>query len=299
MAVLKNLNDGGSVILRARHRFGRSRTNHTPLVAPEVSGDHGLIGFVGHQWELRDLGSRNGSWVNGSELPAGARHPLAVGDQIGFGTAVPQYEVTSVAPPSASARSGDLLIEGDGDLLALPSLDDPQWVARYDPEEGWVSDQGAVAEGTELTLGGRVWVLGLPEILAPTREVRDTDLSLGLASLSFAVSSDEEYVEVEVRSGGAIQQLPPKAHHYLLLTLARAYQADRADGVADGEAGWRHTEDVQKMLRASKNQIYVGVHRIKKELTALGYLDGDSIVERRKTTQQLRIGVSAIEIRGL
>lgn len=299
MAVLKNLDTGERLILRARHRFGRSRTNHTALHAAEVSGEHALIGYTSDGWELRDLGSRNGTWLDGTALAPGERRALAPGAQIGFGADTPQWQVVSEAPPSAFARSGDRLVEGDGDLLALPSQDDPQLVVRYDEEEGWIGDDGPVGEGTPVKVAGERWVLGVPEILAPTRELGPSEQRLHDARLRFAVSRDEEYVEVTVEGPQGALRLPPKAHHYLLLTLARAYLADLDAGTAPADAGWRHTEDVQRMLRASKNQIYVSVHRIKKELTERDLVDGASIVQRRKTSGQLRIGVFDLEISSL
>lgn len=66
--------------------IGRSRDNDICIDHPEVSGEHALIKEEGGRFTLHDLGSTNGTFLNGELL----RAPLMLedGDEIGLGQAV-------------------------------------------------------------------------------------------------------------------------------------------------------------------------------------------------------------------
>lgn len=78
----------GSVLVgRVREallRFG-------PEVDLEVSGRHAELRFSGTEWVIEDLGSTNGTWVNGTKLAAPSR--LVRGDEVWFGAAGPRVRV--------------------------------------------------------------------------------------------------------------------------------------------------------------------------------------------------------------
>ena len=71
------------------------------------------------------------------------------------------------------AFSPDVARDG---LLLLPSAEDPVWVLRADPEEGWVAEsvhaRRAVADGELWEAGGRQWLLALPRELQATLRPR-------------------------------------------------------------------------------------------------------------------------------
>ncbi|MEM6927185.1 MAG: FHA domain-containing protein [Myxococcota bacterium] len=299
MGRIENPRTGMRVMLLASHRLGRSRANDTVLAQDAVSGEHALIGWD-DGWRIRDLGSRNGTFVNGEAVAPGTRRPLVEGDAVSFGTVSDPWTVASVAPPAPWADDGTTVVEGHPGLLALPSVDDPQVVIRYDAEaEAWSLDDEPVDDGAVLEAYGRSWTVRLPEGLAPTRSLSPEGLALDDATLHFRVSRDEEYVELAIELPGAVHRPKPRAHHYLLLTLARARLADQAEGLEGATAGWRHAEDVERMLRSSKNHIHVGIYRIRRELAELGVVDGEHIVERRRSSQHLRIGVASLRIETL
>lgn len=53
---------------------------------PYVSGNHGLIGRDASGWTLADVGSTNGTWVNGSRLTPNVPVPLKKGDRVKIAT---------------------------------------------------------------------------------------------------------------------------------------------------------------------------------------------------------------------
>lgn len=66
----------------------------------DVSGRHAAVFRQDQRWVLRDLGSTNGTWVNGSRLKGD--HPLAPGDVIGFGEKGPRlaFQARTGEPPT-------------------------------------------------------------------------------------------------------------------------------------------------------------------------------------------------------
>jgi hypothetical protein len=64
-------------------RVGRAADNDLVLTDPEVSRHHARLEPDGQGWRAIDLGSTNGTWVNGVHLNAGA---ITAGDEIAFGS---------------------------------------------------------------------------------------------------------------------------------------------------------------------------------------------------------------------
>ena len=62
---------------------GRSSTNDLVIDAADVSREHARLRRQGSSMEIRDLGSRNGTWVNGTRISS---HLAKSGDDIAFGT---------------------------------------------------------------------------------------------------------------------------------------------------------------------------------------------------------------------
>ncbi|MDQ4095613.1 MAG: DUF3662 and FHA domain-containing protein [Actinomycetota bacterium] len=70
-------------LTRARIVIGRQSNNDVVLSDPNVSRRHAELRRNDEGWTLVDLGSTNGTTVNGH---AGAEHRLSDGDKLGFGT---------------------------------------------------------------------------------------------------------------------------------------------------------------------------------------------------------------------
>jgi hypothetical protein len=61
---------------------GRADDNDLVIVDPEVSRHHARLEPDGQGWRAIDLGSANGTWVNGVRLAAAT---IAIGDEVAFG----------------------------------------------------------------------------------------------------------------------------------------------------------------------------------------------------------------------
>jgi S1-C subfamily serine protease len=85
---------------RGRLTLGRSEDNDVVLdgeIYPSVSGHHTLIEFVEDELWVEDLGSRNGTYVNGETI---TRTRVNLGTQIQLGTIGPRFAVVSSEPLS-------------------------------------------------------------------------------------------------------------------------------------------------------------------------------------------------------
>jgi predicted component of type VI protein secretion system len=63
--------------------IGRSDDVDLHLDCASVSRRHALLAYVDGGWMIADLGSRNGTWLNGWRLPGAA--PLLPGDLLDIG----------------------------------------------------------------------------------------------------------------------------------------------------------------------------------------------------------------------
>src|SRR5262245_27094247 len=207
MAILERRGTTIRCHLLTRHLVGRSSLAHLRLTDLSISAEHAVISWSGREWEVHDLGSRNGTTVGRRRLAQGERAPLARGTTVGFGSAAHVWHLVDDGPPvviALPAEGGEPVV-GEHDLLALPSGDAPLVTVYRDSTAEWVIDRdGAterVASGREVLAGGRRFTLHLPDVVAPTLEAAERPLSLDAITLSFRVSRDEEYVALAAREG--------------------------------------------------------------------------------------------------
>lgn len=92
-----------------RMSIGRARENHVRLKSDGVTRRHAQLTEKSGDWHLADLGSRNGTSLNGTQLTAHQEHPLNDGDLIEIGGIALQFCVSErVEPRSVSLAIHDL-----------------------------------------------------------------------------------------------------------------------------------------------------------------------------------------------
>jgi hypothetical protein len=77
------LQPGKKFPLNQINSIGRAMTNDIPLNDNFLSSEHAVLEWDGNSWIVEDLGSTNGSWLNGRELDQPM--PLSYGDVIQVG----------------------------------------------------------------------------------------------------------------------------------------------------------------------------------------------------------------------
>lgn len=295
---------GAPVYLTAEHTVGRSSSCRLRLSSPEVSGHHAVIRWTGEAWEIRDLGSRNGTFVDGVVLESGQRRVLAPGQALAFGDAGTAWQVDEVSPPEPVARGADgSWREGDDGLLLLPDADSAE-LCIYEESGRWVAERGdevdAARDGDTVQAGGQEWSLFLPGRVAGTRESSVAELDLARARLTLRVSQDEEHVEAVLEDGPHRLELPHRAHLYVMLSLARARLADAEDPEVTGsEAGWLYQEQLAHDHRIPPNQFNVVLFRARRQLKRAGVRGADDLIERRRGSGQLRLGIADVVVEAL
>lgn len=149
--------------------IGRRPTNDIQIDNLAVSGEHARVLTVGDESFLEDLGSTNGSMLNG--LPV-TKQMLQHGDVIGIG----RYQLNYVSEVGASSMAGTAAsFENTIQIRRVPSLEPaPAAAAAESATEGIVADEAAQlpparvqvlngpGTGKELLLSKTLTTLGKP-----------------------------------------------------------------------------------------------------------------------------------------
>lgn len=297
MAMLLRRRDGARFLCGSPSLLGRDDACDLVLSDSRVSQHHARVMVEDEVWHFEDLGSRNGSSINGRPIAAGGTAALSVGDVLVLGNPAETWEVHRLGAPPLLARSATGATVTGGDYLGLPTADDPVATVYQRSTGRWVIEMPdgvrSVSHREQVVVGGTAWRLFLPGTTLRTQEDQERPLGIAEIRLDFTVSSDEEDVNIVVEHGERRIPLKARSHHYMLLTLARARLRD---DVAPAEQGWVYQEDLCRMLGLEASVVYLQIHRARRQLEAAGIVRAFDLVERRTGSGQLRIGVSALSV---
>lgn len=303
MALLLQREADRGVAVPARCLIGRASLCDLVLTEPTVSAQHAVVQWTGTEWELRDLGSRNGTYLGDRRLDAGGGGPLELGARIRFGRDSPTWELVDIGAPQlmAIALGSGQVRHAEGGYLALPDAQAAEVCIYQETGGAWNAERSGEPEplvdrAVLTTADGARWRVHLPTTLPGTVEDGADLLLVAGLHLRFATSLDEEYVELVALCGHRRLDLQARAHHYPLLVLARRRLADRAAGLPEGEQGWIRQDELAKMLRMDDNHVNICIHRARTQLGRLGVHDAAALVERRARSRQLRIGSGKLEL---
>jgi hypothetical protein len=269
-----------------------------------VSQFHAELRWTGQSWDMKDLNSKNGTFVDGQRLAPGQVARLTKGSRIVFGRAEQTWEVVDASRPTTMVvplGGGESVTFDDRDMVALPSSEDPQ-VTLYRGNDGLWRLEGVDAEPAILVAGqifealGRMWRFACAEQGGgATLPVHATESPPHVADLNllFSVSKNEEYVHLRVQRGGEEYDLGARQHHFLLLTLARHWLED--EGEPEDSRGWLNQDVLAHDPSMASSRLNLAVYRIRDQFEKAGIVDFGRIVQRRPG--QIRIGTGRLEIR--
>lgn len=279
--------------------IGRSRACQLRLREHEVSGAHALLCWRNGVWEIKDLGSRNGTYVDGARLGEGLRVCVPAGTMLGFGRR-DGFELIDADPPSLHAvavGAEERVVLAVGGLLSLPHADSPELMILH-CNEGWrletADGLASVADGEVVGSSEGSWRVHLPEQLTPTRDAKDAVLTLGSVKLEFCVDAAQKLAAFTAVRGDRSVEFKLRAHDRTLLALARVRLHDTT--VAPHVRGWIHQNMLIDRLGFDAGRLHVEIHRIRRQFAKAGIVDAVHIVERRRDTNELRIGVADLKI---
>jgi hypothetical protein len=286
---------GHTHLLATRTTVGSDALCTVPVPDPRVSTPHALLRYDSRsRWVVRDLGSRNGTWLNGAPITAFVDHPLAAGDKLVFGSAeAGTWTIGSTEPPVAFAvhRKTGACVRGTTDTLVVVDGDVRWELARlgdlWELQPG--DDERPAWSGMPLG-ADNAWTVYLPQH-GSTVGVRP--FSLRTATLAFVEHDTDEGVSFTLEQDGRTLELGDSALWRLLWVLAdeRAH-SPRPD---ETERGWISISDLEHRTGLDRKSIDIYVGRLKKELTQRKVLDVSGVVEVRNNWR--RIGVPAARIR--
>lgn len=301
MAILAQADTNTRMFLPSRCLIGRSPTNDLVLAEKNVSGQHAVLEWTGAVWQLQDLGSRNGTFVDNQRLGVDDRLALECGHELRFGRESAAWIVEDIAAPVAMARnlsSREWQLAAGG-YLPLPRLDahecsiyqlaDGTWVLERNSEVAPLEDRATVP-----TSNGDLWRIFLPGSLGATMREDVPPLLVSNLRLRLRFSLDEEQIEMTGYCGDVRLDFGIRAHHYLLLLLARRRLGDHR--AAEADQGWLSLDDLLRMLNMSESHLNICIHRARTQLSQAGVLDAASLIERKPRTRRLRLGLHEIEL---
>lgn len=292
--------------LEAEHLVGRSTLAVLRIDEAYVSAQHAVVRWTGFAWELKDLGSRNGTILNEAAIRPGQEVELARGSRLSFGSEAQTWELIDDSPPQPMVvplerPDEPLFIEGD--ILALPSPNDPRDTVFRAADGGWHLEREdrivALESHTVFESSGRQYRFSCPDLAPNTSAVGASNIAdrdMDNVTLVFRVSRDEEHVEVVVKRQSATIELGSRVHNYPLLLLARQRLSDAASGLHERSCGWVYLEEFVRSLKVTPERVNMDVYRIRKQFAGLGVLDPARIIERRPRTRQLRIGIGRLAL---
>jgi FHA domain len=306
MGAVKHLSSGNVVILGGHNVAGRVSSSGVRLKDVLASNDHASIMWKEGRWEVRDLGSTNGTFVGDARVWPREPTPFAVGVILRFGCDAERWEVIDDHGPVAMAfhqGSVEARAAEDG-LLALPDPDDVQISVVEDVAGMWFVElldgsRRPVNDGERLTVAGQTWELRVPPAAMPSvgtqedRQERPPATPLNNIALRFHVSLDQEHVRLEALDGAKVIQLGERSSFYMLLVLARHRMEEAEAGVPEPDQGWYHVVDLATALGVDERSLNVTVFRARQAVARAGVEGAEGIVERR--LREVRIGTRNLQ----
>ncbi|HDR9773185.1 TPA: FHA domain-containing protein, partial [Burkholderia cepacia ATCC 25416] len=233
--------------------------------------------------------SSNGTSLSGVPLRHGDHAVLQPGDVIRFGRAgIAPWRVEALDDPADTLwpirGAAHPIVLAPRQILAARAAQ-PVTIVRS-PAGEWLCDDTlpprALHDGDEVSTGDATWRLALARNGSTMRLAAPADPAVPAQLLEFLVSRDEEHVRMLLHVRGGVVDLGERAHHYSLVTLARARSADMQAGYDAATQGWIELDRLARMLGIDTSHVNVQIHRARSQFAALPGLGASQLVERRR-----------------
>jgi len=189
--------------------IGRSVVNGIQVVDRRLSRNHAELHWNGTRTTLRDLGSRNGTLVNGS--PATQPIDLVHNDRIQVGDTVLRYESDEV-PGSPGSRDSNETNRFSTQSSKTPISDSSNPSLKLIEEKQWGSTRGERRAGYTPEVANRLETTSLMDLKEPNRRLEI------LYQVTDAIRSEFDLDTLLDRILGIIQSVLKPDRTYLLLT---------------------------------------------------------------------------------
>jgi pSer/pThr/pTyr-binding forkhead associated (FHA) protein len=306
MGAIREIASGRTQLLEWEHLIGRAEPPRCALTLsrPEISAVHAMLRWTGKLWELKDLGSTNGTYVDGHVVERGGVRALRSGAKISFGRQDDIWQLVDASMPTIMAvplPAGEPRLLEDG-LIGLPTHQEPLETIYCTTDGGWVLERAdqtkeALSGGDTFESLGRLWRFCCPRAVIATVSTQGPEtetLDAGRLKLTLAVSRNEEYVQATIGCGASTLDLGSSVYNFLLLTLARQRLADVAQGLPETSCGWMDLDEFEHDPMMGTPQVNLAVYRVRQQFARAGVENAAMIIERRP--RALRIGTPHLAV---
>jgi len=287
-------------------QIGRLPSNDLVVNDPMVSQHHALVWSDTHGVHIRDLGSRNGTRVNGKRIQAPTK--LEAGDRIEIGpdTALvlrlvegypdlptPQSWMledvdSGVCVPIGSDRYSVMSPGGDEVATLLVFDNGEVWLGKDEQDSPIEVDVPFEVAGRRLRLRRGTALSAATVAPAPDRYPYTLDATLNGATGPEAVLRDGTEHEHRVLADNRA---------ILMYLLARQWHDDKRSGVKLGERGWIADHDVLTGIwgrdAKDENKLHVLVYRLRNEVKNAGF--DPWFIEKRRRYIRARLAEARID----
>jgi pSer/pThr/pTyr-binding forkhead associated (FHA) protein len=279
--------------LSADNVIGSGPCSWPRIVHDALSSAHALVQWRTDAWRIVDLGSTNGTWVDGARLPPWTPTPIAPTHRIVFGdVSAGRFQVPATGPSlfAVQVGSGRVARPDPPTLLRIGTSETGLQASVRQTPAGWRleedgDDAGLLARDGPI-LGGS-WRVHLPGRM-PTAQLVDAP-RLSELTLTLSLGRFEEHVRAEVVGPDGWRCSWERAHWYVAWLLASELVSDT--GASREGRGWIDALELTRMAgRKRKNDLDQYISKIRKDLTSAGVSYGSDIVQSR--TGQRRLGLS-------
>lgn len=292
--------------LQHQHMFGSAEQWVDTLIThKQVAPIHAVIFFKDNCWQLECLAPTCHFKIfhNNKRLLQSRVVKLEIGAIISFTPDGQNWRLINLDRPRYfihAVHTQDLFIELR-QPLKLPVTGKKQLSIEPAHNNQWYCNKGQdsypLKEGSLLSFENEIWrfTTALPANFAynpiPT-EQNNQQLIVWIY-----VSKDEEHVNIQIDFNSQRYDLGERAHHYLLLLLARARKRDIAAGYDQQTQGWIDVEEITSQLKIEPNVFNMQVTRIRRQFEKFQHQIpplSSGVIQRR--TKQLRFGFSDFKI---
>ncbi|TNE87845.1 MAG: FHA domain-containing protein [Deltaproteobacteria bacterium] len=138
VATLEHIASGRIFTPGPRAVLGRAASAELTLDDRRVSGEHASIYWDGSEWRVRDLGSRNGTFVGDTRVLPGEDPVLALGDILDLGGGGERWQVLDLDSPEHTTRAITLPPTLEATRSSAPTPAELALVLRVSADEEYV-----------------------------------------------------------------------------------------------------------------------------------------------------------------
>ncbi|MEQ1570179.1 MAG: FHA domain-containing protein [Myxococcota bacterium] len=274
--MLERVETGDFALLPAIAVVGRDPRCDLVLESEHTSTRHAELRWLADGWDLRDLGSSNGTSMDGGRVEPGTAVRPKVGSVLQFAVPAERWKVADLGAPQPclfDRRTG----------VRETAVADRMGELVYDLDaERWTLNGVPVAHGDPV--GARVAFLPARSVAVQTVPSR---IHLDSARLRLVASPDLVRIDVHLEGETERVSFVERSWAIALYVLAQAR-------VSDPDEGWLDIERLARRTGLGRKVLDVYLIRAREALVLAGVADGERIIEVRRGGR--RLGVRDVRV---